>query len=446
MLIIFVYPHVSILIYISYVSALVQSLTMGTTFLMSPVAGVLTDTIGLRTTTFIGGAIASGGMLISSFCDHNVVALYITYGIMYGLGGSLVYTPSLAILGHYFKKHIGVVNGVVTAGSSTFTIVVSYLMDWLLRKVRLAWTFRVLALFAASMMGCALVFKPRIKNTSSAKKKKATFRDTFNVTIWKNKKFVLWVLLVPLSLFGYFVPYVHMLRYVQDNYPPGTDGKLPVSCIGITSFLGRLLFGYISDHPKVNSILLQQMAFFSIAILTMLIPSTSGHFAWLIVIVLFIGFFDGCFISLLGPIAFQLCGQEGATQAIGFLLGLCSVPLTAGPYFAGLMYDYTRSYTMAFILSGIPLIISAIAMFLIRLVDKKTSIPDKGDYHLRDPLNLHEMRLEKVSHPFDISQDRMLRSTGRLFSRSARSRCLCYASYETNHTCKSQRYYSYSLL
>jgi hypothetical protein len=47
------------------------------------------------------------------------------------------------------------------------------------------------------------------------------------------------------------------------------------------------------------------------------------------------GLFDGCFISLLGPIAFEICGQEGATQAIGFLLGLCSIPLTVGPPIAG---------------------------------------------------------------------------------------------------------------
>lgn len=53
------------------------------------------------------------------------------------------------------------------------------------------------------------------------------------------------------------------------------------------------------------------------------------------------GLFDGCFISLLGPIAFDICGREGATQAIGFLLGMCSIPLTVGPPIAGLIYDHT---------------------------------------------------------------------------------------------------------
>lgn len=37
------------------------------------------------------------------------------------------------------------------------------------------------------------------------------------------------------------------------------DGKLPIMCIGITSGIGRLLFGYIADLPRVNRILLQQV-------------------------------------------------------------------------------------------------------------------------------------------------------------------------------------------
>jgi len=47
------------------------------------------------------------------------------------------------------------------------------------------------------------------------------------------------------------------------------------------------------------------------------------------------GIFDGCFISVLGPIVIDLVGSEGASQALGFLLSLCSVPLTVGPPVAG---------------------------------------------------------------------------------------------------------------
>jgi len=56
------------------------------------------------------------------------------------------------------------------------------------------------------------------------------------------------------------------------------------------------------------------------------------------------GLFDGCFVSVMGPIAFDLCGQKGAAQAIGCILGLCSIPLTVGPPIAGKLIYYLLMY------------------------------------------------------------------------------------------------------
>ena len=58
-----------------------------------------------------------------------------TYGLMFGGGSSLCYTPSLAILGHYFKRHMGLVNGFVTAGSSVFTIIMPILLNYLIKTI-----------------------------------------------------------------------------------------------------------------------------------------------------------------------------------------------------------------------------------------------------------------------------------------------------------------------
>ena len=51
------------------------------------------------------------------------------------------------------------------------------------------------------------------------------------------------------------------------------------------------------------------------------------------------GLFDGCFVTLVGPIAFDLCGPSGASQAIGSLLALFSLPMTVGPPVAGIIHD-----------------------------------------------------------------------------------------------------------
>lgn len=154
---------------------------------------------------------------------------------MYGLGASLAYTPSLAILGHYFKKYLGLVNGIVTAGSSIFTTLIPFLIEYLLRRLGLEGTLRSLAALTAVIMACAILFKPIPRKPSSkanicdrslspflfiflrqffsastsqeesqhnAKSLRNSLKEFVNVSIWKRKRYVVWSISIPVALFG----------------------------------------------------------------------------------------------------------------------------------------------------------------------------------------------------------------------------------------------------
>ncbi|KAH8278540.1 hypothetical protein KR018_004927 [Drosophila ironensis] len=356
-------------------AALIGSLAIGTTFLFSTVAGCLTDKIGLRLTTFAGGVLSAGGLMLSSFFTENIGALYFTYGIMFGLGAALAYTPTLAILGHYFKRYLGKVSGFVTAGSSVFTVILPPCLDKLLAGYGLETTLRMMSAVSAFIIVCSFVYKPLHPPPEPPKMKPGRsrinlfLRSIVNVEIWKRKRFVIWTLCVPLALFGYFVPYVHMMQFVKTVFP-GEDVNLPVMCIGITSGLGRLIFGIIADMPGVNRVYLQQLSLVSIGLVTLLLPLTNSYVI-LVSFTLIMGLFDGCFISLLGPIAYEICGPSGATQAIGFLLGLSSIPLTVGPPVAGMIFDSTGSYTVPLILAGLPPLVGSSLLFLIKCVKEE---------------------------------------------------------------------------
>ena len=138
----------------------VGSLAVAMTFLMSPISSILVDRYGVRLTAFTGGLIAFLGMILSSFAVDRVELLYLTYGVMFGGGSSLTYTPSLVILGHYFKKHMGLVNGFVTTGSSVFTVILPKLMFSLLENLGLKKCLYVLAALTSIQMVAALSFKP----------------------------------------------------------------------------------------------------------------------------------------------------------------------------------------------------------------------------------------------------------------------------------------------
>ncbi|XP_050296083.1 monocarboxylate transporter 10 isoform X2 [Anthonomus grandis grandis] len=371
-------------------AALAGSLAMGMTFFISPVSGVLTDYIGIRKTTFFGGLIAASGMLLSSFCTDNVFLFCVTFGIMYGLGGALAYTPSLAVLGHYFHKYLGIVNGIVTAGSSVFTITMPYVLDGLLTNLGLKWTLRALALFVSLIMLVAILFRP-VKTSISIKK--VSVKDLFNISVLTNVRYIIWTTVIGLCLFGYFVPYVYMFKFVDKHFSQSVDSNLPVLCIGLTSGVSRLGFGYLVDHTRVNKILLQQLAFLTLGILTILLAFSVNSFTLLLIICLGMGVTDGCFISLLGPIAFELCGRDGGAQAIGFLLGVCSIPLTLGPYVCGLIYESQKSYTLPFILAGINPVVASFGLMAIRCIKVKSNSAQDSER----PLNSCEASNAKPS-------------------------------------------------
>ncbi|KAM3958938.1 monocarboxylate transporter 10-like protein kar [Aphomia sociella] len=366
-------------------AALVGTLAMGTMFLLSPLSGVLTALMGLRMTAVLGGTIATIGLLISSFVVSNVNALYFTYGIMYGLGASFAYTPSLAILGHYFKKYLGLVNGIVTVGSSIFTVFMASLMEYIIDNYGLMWLMRILAVFTFGIALCGLLFNPiSVTVTEKPLEKHDTYtslvKSILNVDIWKNRRYTLWALSMPLALFGYLVPYVHIKALMKSHFPDANH-NLPLQCIAAMSGVGRLVVGYLADRKGVNSISLQQIAFYLIGTLTIILPFVT-NFGLLVTIAFGMGLCDGTFIALIGPIAFELCGNVYAAQAIGCMLGLAAFPMSVGPPVAGYLYSIYNSYKLPFILAGISPLMGATLMFAIRLNKNKRNPEPIANGHL----------------------------------------------------------------
>ena len=87
--------------------------------------------------------------------------------------------------------------------------------------------------------------------------------------------------------------------------------------------------------PTTCPLLSPQVAsFVLLGLLCMMIPQCQG-FEGVIVICLFLGLCDGFFTTIMAPIAFELVGPMQASQAIGYLMGLMAVPMTAGTPIAG---------------------------------------------------------------------------------------------------------------
>lgn len=364
-------------------TAWVSSLSMGMIFFCCPIVSVFTDMFGCRKTAIVGAAIGFVGLMSSSFVS-SIEPLYFTYGIVFACGCSFAYQPSLVILGYYFKKRLGLVNGIVTAGSSIFTVLLPFFLRILIDNMGLFYTLRVLCIFMFVLFLAGFTYRPlatSVKEKDSATKGGNRFplfsrkfrppEKIFNFAIFKVTAYTVWAVGIPLALFGYFVPYVHLMKHVNERFRDEKNKEVVLMCIGITSGVGRLLFGRIADYmPGVKKVYLQVLSFFFIGLMSMMIPLCSD-FGALIAVCLIMGLFDGGFISIMAPTAFELVGAPDVSQAIGFLLGFISIPMTVGPPIAGLLRDKLDSYDVAFYLAGIPPLVGGAILCFIPWIHSK---------------------------------------------------------------------------
>lgn len=84
------------------VTALVGSLFVSVPLITGPLASAFTNRYGCRNATIIGGFIAGTSFVISSF-SNSIEMLCFTFGIMAGIGLSMVYVAAIVVVAFYFE-------------------------------------------------------------------------------------------------------------------------------------------------------------------------------------------------------------------------------------------------------------------------------------------------------------------------------------------------------
>ncbi|KAH0630904.1 hypothetical protein JD844_004242 [Phrynosoma platyrhinos] len=308
-----------------------------------------------------------------------------TYGVLFGCGSSFAFQPSLVILGHYFKRRLGLANGLVTAGSCLFSVSLPFLLKIIGHAIKLAHTFQVLSILMLIQIFLSLTFRPMFPSTSDPhdmdhlkldsrscrQQCTAQMRKYFSMRVFRRKTYRVWAFGIATAVLGYFVPYIYLVKYVEEKFKEKDKAWIVLVCLGAMSGVGRLASGPIGDLIHgLKKIYLQVASFIVLGIMCMMLPQCQEFWA-VIVVCLFLGLCDGLFITIMAPIAFELVGPMQASQAIGYLLGLMAIPMTAGPPIAGLLRDHFGNYHYTFYFAGVPPIIGGLVLALVPLIHQR---------------------------------------------------------------------------
>ena len=111
--------------------------------------------------------------------------------------------------------------------------------------------------------------------------------------------------------------------------------------MGLSSILGRVFFGRISNLKPEWTCRVYQFAMFASGFSSVLF-SFSEEYWHILSYVLIYGFLDGSFIGLLSIVTLEIVGLEDMAQGWGMLLFSIAAPIALGPACVGKLYLFMR--------------------------------------------------------------------------------------------------------
>ena len=323
-------------------------------FVLGAGGGMLADRWGPRMVCMTGMVFIAMGLFLTSLAQ-SLATVYLSYGLLVGLGIAFVYTPSIACVQPWFNKRRGLASGIASAGVGAGTLILPVVVSYLLIEVNWREALQMMSagvLLIGLTAGFLLKRAPNLSGNTSGQLPGLTLSATLKTPSFK------WLYMG--TLLGapvMFVPFAHISAAARDAGVPDAQAVGLVGLIGIGSLVGRFAIGWLADRMgRIKTLMLMQ-GLMGLSYLVWAGAQDPWMFA---VFALWFGLSYGSIVSLLPAICMDLFGGRAVSAIIGTLYTGAALGNLLGPVLAGQVFDMTQSYALVI---WITLCISALATY-----------------------------------------------------------------------------------
>ncbi|XP_048246512.1 monocarboxylate transporter 14-like isoform X3 [Haliotis rufescens] len=378
-------------------TAWIGSLLSGLVLLLGPVGVVVLGLLGTRATAVLGAVLACVGCSVSFLAD-SLLFLYLSYGVLQGLGFSLLYMSAVVITNQYFEKRRSLANALGSVGGGLGTLVIPPLLQVMMSEY--SWKGALL-ITGGLVLNCAVfgaLFRPfytrqELKYMKTQSRTSGDTRETaracsraafcFQVksifSTFTNIRYTVYVVGAVIGAFPYTIPFNHLPDLANDLDIPEEKSAWLISVIGIASLVGRLIFGRISDIPCVNRVAFFASASILCGAASMACPKLVS-FPTLMAYSAFFGIFLGIWMYLQPVVVADIIGVDKLSEGFGLLICLEGVVVFLGSPFAGWLYDLTGDYAISFYVTGAWYIVGGSIILLYEVVHMCRRSESKHSY------------------------------------------------------------------
>ena len=370
----------------------VTSTILSTNIILASICAFLggwaSDRYGPRIVILLMGILTGFSLLLTSQAT-SPWQLFITYSLLLSVGTGAAFVILAATIARWFDKKRGLALGIGGSGQGLGPVVLAPMATYFIVNLDWRMAYIVIGIIAwLTVIPLSLLLKKdpaeigaQPDGTNShlhdiVNIEKSSQLSTFSLLqIFKNRNF--WFILFMWIFFasGKFLIFTHLVPHVTDMGFSAREAATVLSVIGLTIIAGRVLIGSVSDKigRKLAVII---CALLQAAAMIWLIYSVDLWMLYLFA--LFCGFTIGGFACCVGALitdTFEL-GTIGA--AMGLLEVGAGIGGAIGPAMGGLIFDFSSSYSTAFLIAAAALLAAAVLTGLVRRTTGKHITADEG--------------------------------------------------------------------
>uniref|UniRef100_UPI0009B4850E monocarboxylate transporter 13 n=1 Tax=Monopterus albus TaxID=43700 RepID=UPI0009B4850E len=311
----------------------------------SPLGTALCNAYNARMVVMAGGCLAGLGLILASQATC-VLHLYLTMGLISGLGWGLVFTPMVATVMANFTRHRALALGLAFSGIGISSFAFNPLFQLLVEMYAWRGALLILGGLSLNIVPCGALIRPQRRSKARQKVDArsrvscaAVLRQVssyLELPLLCERPYATYTLAIVLLNIGYFVPYFHLVAHGRQAGFSEYQAAFVMSAAGATDILGRVVSGWFSDmgHFRLIHLLSFWVALAGVFIMLLPVSSLSGSYAALVLISLLYGFSSGALTSLAFAAVPLIVGVERMMGALGLLqllesaTGLLGAPLS----------------------------------------------------------------------------------------------------------------------
>ncbi len=326
---------------------------------------------GPRVVAITGGILYGLGVFLASFSANKLWWLYLSYGLIGGIGLGLSYIVPVAVLVKWFPDRRGLITGIAVGGFGAGALITAPVATRLIQSVGVLNTFAYLGIAYLIVTVVASLFMqnppeawrpegwaPTASQTSQRAGRDYTLGEALKTWQW----YALWLLLFLNTFAG--------ISIISQEAPifqelVGVSAVVAASMVGIASIgnaLGRVFWSWVSD------LITRRATFFVMFVIQVLLfwllPSLTAVSLMTIITFVVLMCYGGGF-GTMPAFAADYFGSKNVGPIYGLMLTAWGCASAVGPLLIAYMRQTTGSYRGALhIIAGV-MAVSAVVPILV---------------------------------------------------------------------------------